>query len=164
MKDEITEIAEGAIAGFTKAPLDSGLETAIVIGVEGMEDLEGVSRKISLYLTTKGHFAETVDPKEEGIDIKRFATSAQLGAIGKNSLVITPEFGPRVRFVVILTDAVIEADKPREFDFCDGCTACIEACPAGAISESGYDRSLCEHSKGNVCVICMEACPVGEDK
>jgi ferredoxin len=164
MKDEIREIAEGAVVGFTKAPLDSDLESAIVIGVKGMEDLEGVSRKISLYLTTKGHFAEAVDPKEEGIDIKRFATSASLGAIGKNSLVITPEFGPRVRFAVILTDALIEVDEPSEFNFCDGCSACIEACPAGAISESGYDVSLCEHSKGNVCVICMEACPVGEDE
>lgn len=164
MKDEIREIAEGAIVGFTKAPLDSDLENAIVIGVKGMGDLDGVSRKIAMYLTTKGHFAEAVDPKEEGIDIKRFATSASLGTIGKNSLVITPEFGPRVRFAVILTDALIEADGPREFEFCEGCSACIEACPAAAINESGYDRSFCEHSKGNVCVICMEACPAGEDK
>jgi epoxyqueuosine reductase len=164
MKEEIIEIMEDAIVGFAKAPLDSGFETAIVIGVPGMGDLDGPSRKITMYLTTKGHFAEVVDAREEGVDIKRFATSASLGDIGKSSLVITPEFGPRVRFSVILTGALIAPDNPREFDFCEGCGVCIDACPTGAITDSGYNRSACEHSKGNVCVLCMEACPVGKEK
>lgn len=164
MKQEITEIAEDTIMGFTRPPLDSEFETAIVIGAPSLEMLEGLTRKIKMYLTTKGHFAEEVDSIEEGIDIKRLATSAALGAIGKSSLVITPEFGPRARFAVILTDALIELDNPREFDFCEDCSACMEACQAGAITNSGYDRLACEHTKGNICVLCIEACPVGKEK
>ena len=164
MKEEITEIAEGAIIGFTRPPPNSNALTAIVIGAPSLELLEGLSRKISTYLTTKGHLAEMVDNIEEGIDIKRLATSASLGAIGKSSLVITPEFGPRARFSVILTDALIEPSESREFDFCKDCSVCIEACPTGAISDSGYNRAACEHKKGNVCVICIEVCPAGEEK
>jgi epoxyqueuosine reductase QueG len=164
MKEEIREIAEDAIIGFTKAPPNSGFESAIVIGAKEAGELEGLSRKIAFYLTTKGHFAEIVDSIEEGIDIKRLATSASLGSIGKSSLVITPQFGPRVRFSIVLTDALIETDKPREFDFCEGCDVCIEACPTGAITDSGYNKSACEHHRGKVCVLCMEACPVGEEK
>lgn len=164
MKQEITEIAEEAIIGFTRAPLASELETAIVIGAPSLEMLEGITRKIKMYLTTKGHFTEAVDSIEEGIDIKRMATSASLGTIGKSTLVITPEFGPRARFSVILTDALINVDEPREFDFCKDCTACMDACPAGAITDSGYDRAVCEHTKGNICVLCIEACPVGKER
>jgi epoxyqueuosine reductase QueG len=164
MKQEITEFAEDAIIGFTRAPLDQDFESAIVIGALSLEMLEGLTRKIKMYLTTQGHFAEEVDSIEEGIDIKRLATSASLGAIGKSTLVITPEFGPRARFSVILTDAIIDVDEPRKLDFCKDCSACIDACPAGAITEFGYDRSVCEHIKGNICVLCIEACPVGKEK
>ncbi|MBU2559344.1 4Fe-4S binding protein [archaeon] len=164
MKQEITEFAEDTIIGFTRAPPDSDFESAIVIGAPSLEMLEGLTRQIKMYLTTKGHFAEEVSSIEEGIDIKRLATSASLGAIGKSTLVITPEFGPRARFSVILTDAVIDVDEPREFDFCKDCNACIEACPAGAITDSGYDRAACEHTRGNICVLCIAACPVGKGK
>lgn len=164
MKEEIKGIAEDVIIGFTKVPLNSELETAIVLGAEEYLTLEGPSRRIAMYLNTNGHFAEIVDSAKEGVDIKRLATSAGLGSIGKSSLVITPEFGPRARFSVILTDALIEPDAPHEFDFCDGCNECTEACPAGAITDSGYNKSVCEHQRGNVCVLCIEACPVGEDR
>ncbi len=164
IKEEIGKIAEDVIVGFTKAPPNSGLKSAIVIGAKGMGKLGDFSRKIAVYLTTKGHFAEMVDSNAGDIDIRRIAASASLGSIGKSSLVITPQFGPRVKFSVVLTDALIETGERGEFDFCEGCNACIKACPTGAITDFGYNKSACEHHRGNVCVLCVEACPVGKEK
>jgi len=162
MKEELREMAKDVLLGVTLAPPDTEFESAIIIGAKSPELLDGITRKIKMYLSTNGQYIEEVNSIEEGIDIKRLATTAGLGIIGKSTLVITPEYGARARFSIILTDTFIEADKQREFDFCKGCTICIEACPAGAISDSGHNKSACEHHMGNVCVICMEACPVGD--
>jgi epoxyqueuosine reductase QueG len=58
------------------------------------------------------------------------AVAAGLGEIGWNNLTLTPEFGPRCRFVSVVTDAVLDAtpmyDGPP---LCDRCMACVEHCP-----------------------------------
>ncbi len=65
------------------------------------------------------------------------AIDAGLGELGRNGLLITPEYGPRVRLCKIFTDMPLEVDKPIEFgvkDFCRKCKLCAENCEAGAIS------------------------------
>ena len=65
------------------------------------------------------------------------AMQAGLGELGRNGLLITPEFGPRVRISKILTDLPLVPDSPIEFgvtDFCDVCMKCAEFCPSRAIS------------------------------
>ena len=65
------------------------------------------------------------------------AVDAGLGELGRNGLLITPEFGPRVRLCKILTDIPLEPDKPIEFGveaFCAECKLCAEKCEAKAIS------------------------------
>ena len=59
-----------------------------------------------------------------------------LGEIGKNGLFLTPEFGPRQRFAMLLTDAELEPDKPFEPYLCKNCNACIDACPLEAFSKT----------------------------
>jgi len=62
---------------------------------------------------------------------------AGLGELGRNGLLITPQYGPRVRLCKVLTDLPLEPDKPIEFgvkDFCKKCKLCAEYCEAGAIS------------------------------
>lgn len=167
MKEEIREIAGDVIVGFAHVSSSPRVEIAIVLGATGDGLLEGLSRKIALYLTTKGYLAEVVDRYAEDvdIDIKRLAVSASLGSFGKNGLVVTPQFGPRARFSVVLSDAPIEPDEKREFDFCEGCNKCIEVCPCGAISESAFNASACEeYNKYERCHLCAEVCPVGEEK
>ena len=65
------------------------------------------------------------------------ALEAGLGNLGVNGLLITPEFGPRVRFVSILTDAPLAADKPYAERPCNDCMKCVKACPVQAIGEDG---------------------------
>ena len=65
------------------------------------------------------------------------AIDAGLGELGRNGLLITPQYGSRVRLCKILTDLPLEADKPIEFgvkEFCKQCKLCAEQCEAGAIS------------------------------
>jgi epoxyqueuosine reductase len=107
------------------------------------------------------------------------ANLAGLGWIGKSGLLIRPDVGPRLRLVTVLTDAPLETSGPVE-DRCGDCTACVEICPAGAISERAgsadwrgnrLDRGACDRYLAGVrdrtgirvCGLCLVACPWGKD-
>lgn len=112
------------------------------------------------------------------------AIDAGMGELGRNGLLITPEYGPCVRLAKILTDMPLVADQPVEFgvhQFCETCNRCVEACEASAIQENtkpsyrtqclsnndGIVRWAVNHDKcydfwvknGNDCSNCIAACP-----
>jgi len=65
------------------------------------------------------------------------AVEAGLGELGRNGLLITEKFGPRVRLCKVFTDLPLLPDEPRFFgvvDFCRRCMKCAEHCPSRAIS------------------------------
>ncbi|MDQ0288681.1 hypothetical protein [Oligosphaera ethanolica] len=62
------------------------------------------------------------------------AQAAGLGETGLNGLFLTPEFGPRQRFAMLLTDAELEADKPFQPYLCKDCGKCVAACPLQALN------------------------------
>ncbi len=65
------------------------------------------------------------------------AVNAGLGELGRNGLLITPQFGPRVRLSKVFTDLPLETDKPIDIgvqSFCEVCRKCAKHCPAQAIS------------------------------
>lgn len=98
------------------------------------------------------------------VDFEAAAQAAGLAEIGLGGFLITPEFGTRQRFAVILTDAELEADAVREKSICSDCGACIEACPLGAYSR---DKRLKAGLPGHECEIAAidysicEECPNG---
>ena len=67
-------------------------------------------------------------------DFDYAAVACGIGEIGLNGLLLTPKFGSRQRFHMIITDAEIESSPLLETSVCDGCGKCAEACPLGAIS------------------------------
>ncbi|MEM3703602.1 MAG: 4Fe-4S binding protein [Candidatus Bathyarchaeia archaeon] len=114
-------------------------------------ELDRIAYKIARFMETNGYNAVSIPasspfrrsskplPKYDrfyyaGISHRYAAYCAGLGAFGVSSLLLTPEFGPRVRFVCVLTDAPLEHDKPYKGKVCTRCNACVEACPSGAIT------------------------------
>jgi epoxyqueuosine reductase len=97
---------------------------------------------------------------------KHAAVLAGLGTIGRNSLLITPEFGPRVRLACLLTDAPVETTPRGRKEHCTKCDACIRVCPAQAIHvpESGQPYAMnpfaCRayRQAGLVCSVCLKVC------
>lgn len=104
------------------------------------------------------------------------ALLAGLGNFGTNNTLLTPEFGPRVRFASILTAAEIEPDPILEKPLCIRCQRCVEACPVHALDGGEYPEALTNKttcatrsealSKRFIspCGICIKVCPVGEDR
>lgn len=82
------------------------------------------------------------------------AIDAGLGQLGRNGLLITPEYGPRVRLCKVLTDLPLEPDRPVDFgitSYCRSCRLCAEACEVEAISkaaEPGWDPVCRSNSPG----------------
>ena len=74
-----------------------------------------------------------------GIFLKDAAVMAGLGCIGKNNLLITPIYGPRIRFRALLLNRKAESTGPLEFNPCEGCKQpCRKACPIKAFQNTVY--------------------------
>lgn len=124
------------------------------------------------------------------IPLKTSAVKCGLGCQGKNTLLITPSHGPRVRLISVLTTAELDIDEPYKEDLCGDCEKCLLACPTRALepyklkinrcmtysAENPFasdvsedvkklERSLIERPTQNSyieCTICIEACPIGK--
>jgi len=67
---------------------------------------------------------------------------AGMGCIGKNNLFATPEFGPRVRMRVILTENLLPGTGPADFDPCNDCDMpCRRACPQNAFQHISFSKT-----------------------
>ncbi|MEM7538321.1 MAG: reductive dehalogenase [Chloroflexota bacterium] len=115
------------------------------------------------------------------------AIQAGLGEYGRHGLLITKEFGPRVRLGKIFTDMPLATDQPIQFgvkEFCDTCRRCTNACPAKAIPVGEPSTKI--HNQSNIkgikkwtvdgekcfsywaaqnsdCSICIRVCPYNKD-
>lgn len=130
-----------------KGPGGKAGHYAGITHAEALNQLMTPARAIARYLEETGfRSAPAVDleglasrlysPPVVDLTANRFtALAAGLGDIGWNGLVLTPEFGPRQRFLALVTDAPLLPDALYDGPaLCDRCGRCVEHCPAGAIS------------------------------
>jgi epoxyqueuosine reductase len=84
--------------------------------------------------------------ERNGIFLKDAAALSGMGVMGRNNLLITPQFGPRVRLRAFLLALALPATgAPKGFDPCNGCPApCMAACPQEAFASGSYNRERCQ--------------------
>jgi len=194
----------GYICGFTridrrfiaegrddKFPFD----TALVLGMEMERDLlDQVPRpgdrlfdfetyvksaekvfEVAKFIRSRGYRCFARVPFDGWVKYPVHAINAGLGELGANGVVITREFGPRVRWTMISIDADLEIDVPVDLDmaaYCDACRRCIRACPGKAIpAERVWWRGVLKRKindtkcypfflKYEGCGICLRVCPI----
>ncbi|MCW3980391.1 MAG: 4Fe-4S binding protein [Candidatus Bathyarchaeota archaeon] len=137
------------------------------------EILRGVSLRISLLLEREGYWAEPAS-YEPGLYLKEAGVLAGLGNIGKNNLLLTEKYGPRIRLRAINTNASLQPDPTIEnLDQCDKCNICVEACPASALDNGKYNKEAClPYCQNNLeqisqysalwCMKCSTVCPIAK--
>jgi len=100
------------------------------------------------------------------------AVASGLGRMGACGVVLTSQYGPRQRWVSIVTTAPLPVITPLETEIClskkgQPCGKCSQACTIHAISDKGTDVRRCWinwtdlRDKGLACGLCIKACPVG---
>ncbi len=107
---------------------------------------------------------------------KTVAVLSGLGFVGKSGLFLTEKYGSKVRLATVLTDMPLANEKPIIENGCGDCTACMKACPAGAIfgelpktdGRRNFDPEKCSKymkekfqdiGRGSVCGVCIKVCP-----
>ena len=113
---------------------------------------------------------------------KAVGRESGIGFIGKNTLLITEEFGSWVFLSVILTNLILDYGHPRTSQ-CGSCRLCVDACPTDALTVPYVlDARRCIsyltiENKGEIpeglkpliddwvfgCDICQEVCPFNAD-
>lgn len=111
---------------------------------------------------------------------KYAAVNAGLGWIGKNDVLITEKYGPRVRLSAVLVDYPFETGRKITESGCGSCNRCVDICPHKALKGLNWDINalrnnlidyhLCnqkrsayieKHGRKNACGLCMVVCPFG---
>lgn len=140
--------------------------------------------QVAAYIRNLGYEA-TASMNDTGLVIP-YALKAGLGEYARNQLVITPEFGPRLRFSKIYTTMPLAHDRPKKLgvaEVCDICTRCADACPVKALPfdapkagggqssikgvvkwTSDADKCFGYWAKlSSDCAICLRVCPFNRD-
>lgn len=152
------------------------------------EKLNHIAFGLARFLENRGYKAvhyPAAKPYNEKLIIgdishRHVALKAGLGEIGYSGLLLTPQYGPRIRFNTVITDAILKPDLPyRGSKLCKypNCNKCVEICPPKAQASTKieyihpigrvFDKLKCkrymdETLKGLVCGMCVKVCPSGK--
>jgi epoxyqueuosine reductase QueG len=102
------------------------------------------------------------------ISLKHAAVSAGLGQINRNYYLTNSQYGNLLWLSAVLTDADLIPDKKVEYNLCENCNICVEACPVGALDDpTAFGRTKCGNYSFKLsnkrfeirCHRCRQVCP-----
>lgn len=144
-------------------------------GIEVDLVLEKTALETTAFLERNGfnsliiHTEDEIDPvKRMGLlSLKVLAKGAGLGWQGRSLLIISPEYGPVHRWIAVLTNMDLIADRSLT-NLCGDCSLCVDKCPYDALKlavfddhpenrEDVLDINVCRGDKG--CNVCLMVCP-----
>ena len=136
------------------------------------EKFRKITEELSKYLLNNGIESQIAYPNEQLINLPFLGEKSGIGGIGKNGILITPEFGPRVKLSGILTSF---EDPSFEFSekkykwikkYCEDCMDCMNYCENEALIKDSNDNLILIGSKcigsEEGCTYCIEKCPFFE--
>ena len=150
--------------------------------------LDSCGYRLAMFLTEKGYPSVWVPRDGYGsIDVlkekpvaffshRHAAFCAGLGNFGENNMLLTPQYGPRVRFASLFSTAELPGDPVLDDPLCIHCKRCVSICPVSAVPGGGYpekltDKHACAARSEKLkrrflspCGCCIKVCPVGKDR
>lgn len=140
-----------------------------------------IAMLVARYINRLGYEARAHIDANYRVMCVPIAVDAGLGELGRLGLLITPEFGPRLRLSIVTTDLPLNPDEPITFgvqDFCNFCKKCATNCPSGSIPSgdkstyNGVEKWQIEQEScyrfwrmnGSDCSICIKVCPYSHPK
>lgn len=169
------------IETYTEEKFEKGIQDAkkVVekIGAQLIQVLDEYQVKYDIPPVAQSNEADLEAP----FSFKFAAVNAGLGWIGKNDVVITEKYGPRVRLSAILINEQFEYGNKILMSNCpENCKKCVEICSYHALHGVQWnidafrseiiDYRLCNekrsiylktHGRKNACGLCMAVCPFG---
>lgn len=155
-------------------------DTAVMVH-ETYNQLGQVANKIAEWLRAHGFAAHAGHPLGGLALYPPMAQSAGLGWRGMSGLLITPEFGPRVRLAAVFTEIEnfpVHKDDEHKWilDFCQTCKRCLRECPANAFYDEPInqnnglvtvlDNARCfpYFARNHGCSVCIKVCPFNQQE
>lgn len=140
-------LSQGAVQAIFRAYEDGLRHAQCIYGTHGYAltpnlHLKFAAYRMARFLEKKGYISTPL-PSGPGAGGAPFshrhaAVAAGLGEFGWLSIIVTPDCGPRVRLVSVITRAELEPDPMYQGPkLCDPtkCDICVKICPTNAISE-----------------------------
>jgi len=127
-------------------PIFEGLNqvmAASLCGVDYHKRLKHIADGLIGKMLKSAHFNYKTQIDAGPLIEREFAIKAGLGFRGRNGCIINPMFGSFFNIALIITDLELKPTPTSDKSTCDACNKCIDACPAGALRETGYDYKKC---------------------